>query len=152
MGILFIDVVDDDGNEKWLVVCHVLRAIDGQPPLAPEVAFEPGLRLRRDDGDEQHARANLLADLLIPCIAAAKLALIEPDFDARSLKRVADAARRLGILRGIAEKDGRVPLAHRFVKLGRAIGFIKAPQGFLRLGTQECWKRHWRATRLTSAR
>jgi hypothetical protein len=50
-------------------------------------------------------------------IAAAKLALIEPDLDSRSPKRVPDAARRLGILRGIAEKDRRVPLAHGLVSL-----------------------------------
>src|ERR1700676_4857423 len=58
------------------------RALVGNSPLEPEIAFRTRSRVCRDDRDEQRAVADLLADLQISDVAAAHLALIEPDLNA----------------------------------------------------------------------
>jgi hypothetical protein len=92
-----------------------MRAIDGEFPLAPEVTFLASLGRGRDDGDKQRAVADLLADLVVPRISAAQLALVEPDLDAARPQRLANAPRRLGILRGVAQEYGLSRLRHRGV-------------------------------------
>jgi len=87
-------------------------AIDRKLPLAPEVAFNSALRRGRDDRDEQSAVVNLLADLAVPGIPTPQLALIEPNLDAAGPKRFANALRRLGILRRIAQEDSFIRFAH----------------------------------------
>jgi hypothetical protein len=62
-----------------------------------------------DDGDEQGAGLDLLADHGIPGVATPKLALVEPHLDAGGAQRRADALCGIGVFRRIAEKDG--PLA-----------------------------------------
>jgi hypothetical protein len=49
---------------------------------------------------------DLLADRRVPCIAAPKLTLVEPDFDPNGLQARADPLRGLGVLGGVAEKNG----------------------------------------------
>ena len=51
---------------------------------------------------EERARANLAADPLIPSVAAAQFALIEPNLDSRGAKGVANPLGCLGILRCVA--------------------------------------------------
>ena len=67
----------------------------------------------RDDREEERAFPYLVANLLVPNIAAPKFALIEPDFDAGGSQCVGDTSRRLGILRGIAQKYRVRGLSHR---------------------------------------
>src|ERR1700733_11623566 len=69
----------------------------------------------RDDREEERAVPYLVANLLVPDIAAPKFALIEPDFDAGGSQCVGDTSRRLGILRGIAQEYGSSRLGHRGV-------------------------------------
>jgi hypothetical protein len=83
-----------------------MRAILRQLPLQAKIAFPSCLRVGRDDRHEQCAFFDLSADLLIPRIASAKLALVEPDLDRSSAKRIADFPRRHRVLRGIAQEDG----------------------------------------------
>ena len=52
------------------------------------------------------ARLDLLADRDVPRIATPQLALVEPDLDAGCPERLADAPRRLRILRGVAQEHG----------------------------------------------
>jgi hypothetical protein len=59
-----------------------MRALLGNAPLEPEIAFRTRRGVRRDDRDEQRAVADLLADLQVPGVPAAQLALIKPDLDA----------------------------------------------------------------------
>ena len=59
---------------------------------------------------ERHVRCpvlDLLPDFVIPGIAPAQLALVEPNLDARRRQRIANALRRLGILRGVAPETPR---------------------------------------------
>ena len=47
---------------------------------------------------------DLVSDLPVPGVPAAQLALIEKDFDAACAERFSNLLRRLGILRGVAQK------------------------------------------------
>ena len=61
-----------------------MRAIDGEFPFEPEITLEPLLGMLGNHRHEQGAGLYLLADLLVPGIPAAQLALIEEDLDAGS--------------------------------------------------------------------
>jgi hypothetical protein len=98
-------VVDHDRHEKHHVVGHVQRALDGELPLAAEVAFAACLGARRDDRHEIRAGADLVAQLGIPGLAAGELVLVEPDLEARGCESVAQRARRGPVSRGIADED-----------------------------------------------
>jgi len=104
-GDAVIGVVDDHRHEKGLLGGHVVHAVDGEPPLAPEVTLEARLSVGGNDGHEQRAFANLAADLLVPDIPTAQLALVEPDFDAAGSQRLANASGSIRVLRGVAQKD-----------------------------------------------
>jgi hypothetical protein len=69
----------------------------------------------RDDREEKRTVPYLVTNLLVPNIAASKLALIEPDFDAGRSQGVGETSRRLSILRGIAQENGSSRLGHRGV-------------------------------------
>jgi hypothetical protein len=79
-------------------------------PLEAEIPLGPLGGIGGDDRDEQGAVANLPPYLLVPGIAAAQLALVEPNFDARGLQRIADATCGRSILRGIAQENSSILL------------------------------------------
>src|SRR5580658_569078 len=79
--VLISGSVDDYGHKKRLVIGHAMRARDGEFPFAAEIALESRLGVGRYDRNEEGAISDLAADLLVPGIAAAKLALVEPHLD-----------------------------------------------------------------------
>jgi hypothetical protein len=98
--------VDRDRKKERLLLQHVMRAIDRKLPLASERALVAGFRVGRDKRDEQPAVVDSLANLPIPGVAAAQLALVEPDFNATGPQCVAHSEGCFGVLRGIAQEDG----------------------------------------------
>ena len=80
------------------------------------------MSISRDDGNEQSAGFNPLADGIVPGIAATKLALVEPHSDAVRPQRVTDPAGRRGILRGIIQEDGFGIVAHVRTGIKKAPG------------------------------
>ena len=97
-------VVDDHRQQKQVIVRHVERALDRQTPFAPKITLVAGLGARRHDGHEEIALAYLFADLLIPRIAPAQLAFVQPDVDPELGERIADRARRLAVFGCVAEE------------------------------------------------
>src|ERR1019366_7379876 len=73
----------------------------------------PRGRVGRNDRNEQRAVADLAPDLLIPHVPAAKLALVEEDFNAGRTQCLANLLRRLRILGGVAQKYRVRGLTHR---------------------------------------
>src|SRR5581483_6609860 len=93
-------------QQEHVVIRHVERALDRQPPLSPEVSLVARLGMSRADGHEVIALADLAADLLIPRITADQRALVVPHLHAEIGKGIPDELRRAPILRGVAEEDG----------------------------------------------
>src|SRR5271156_7118333 len=89
-----------------MIVRHVERPFDRQAPFTTEIAFEARLGPSRDDRHEVIAFADLLADLLIPGVAAPELALVEPDIEAKARQRIADGPRGLAVVGGITQENG----------------------------------------------
>ena len=79
--LLIAGAVDHNRHEEGLLLGQVMGALDGELPFASKIALEPFLRVLRDDRNEQRAFTDLAADLLVPQVSAAQLALIEPDLD-----------------------------------------------------------------------
>ncbi len=96
-----IRVVYDQRQKKQVIVRHVERALDRQAPFPAEITFEARLGSRRDDRHEIIAFADLLADLLVPGVAAAELALVEPDIETEARQCIADGPGGLAIIRGV---------------------------------------------------
>ena len=121
-GARLIRAVDHHRQEKEVIVRHVERALDRQTPFAAEVTLVPRLGPRRHDGHEVVALADLAADFLIPCIAAAEFALVEPYFETEARQCIAERACGLAVIRGIAEKYRcRHVRARRAIARSRAI-------------------------------
>jgi len=99
---VFADRVDRDRHQERAVGGHQVRAVDRQLPLEAEVALLALVRVARDQRHEQRALVDLPADLPAPGVAAAQLALVEPHLDPGRAQRLANAARRLRILLGVA--------------------------------------------------
>ena len=95
-------IVDDDGQEKGMIISHVKRPLDGETPFAAKISFMPRFGLRRNDRHEVIAFADLLADLLIPDISAAQIAFVVPDLEAESRQRVPEHARSFAVRGGVA--------------------------------------------------
>jgi hypothetical protein len=93
----FLCAVDDNRHEKGLPLGHVTLTFDRQSPFATEVTLIACLRVHGDHRDKQPTVVNLLADLAVPGIATAQLALVEPDLDAGSTERSCDALSGLRI-------------------------------------------------------
>src|SRR6185312_10073107 len=74
LRILLPRVIDAHGHEERPAATHQVRALIGQPPFEAKVTLGARLRVARDDGHEERAIADLLADTLIPSISPAKLA------------------------------------------------------------------------------
>jgi hypothetical protein len=106
-------LVDHDRHDEGLVVGLQARAVDGEFPLQAEIALAPPFGIRRNDGDEEMAVADLLSDRRIPGVAAAKLARVEPGFHAGIAQRRRQAQCVLGILRRVTDEDGLARIAHR---------------------------------------
>ena len=87
-------VIDDDRNNEGLRARHEVRTLVGKVPLQPEISLGTRFGVGRDQRKEQRAILDLLADLLIPGIAAAQFATVEPDFEpaARSASQMRRAA------------------------------------------------------------
>ena len=98
-----------------MIVRHIEGSLDGQSPFPAKIAFVPGLGLGRHQRHEIIAVANLLADLLIPCVPATQLAFVMPDFEPIGRERIPDPPCCLSILRRVAQKnaDRRVDRALR---------------------------------------
>src|SRR5580698_9061468 len=90
-----------------MIVRHVESAFDREPPFSSEVTFRAGFRLGGNERHEVVAFADLLADLLIPRLAATELALVVPNFETQRAQRIAKGSRGLAIPRGIAQEQGR---------------------------------------------
>src|ERR1700722_753021 len=112
LGLPVGRVIDDNGDEKRLAVCHVVSAINRELPFTPEVTFQALLRSARDDGNEQSTIADVLLDLTVPDITASQLTLVEPDLDAGGSERVTDMPCGFRILRCIAQEHGLRGLGH----------------------------------------
>ena len=80
------------------------RALDRQAPLAAKIALVPRLGSRRHDGHEVIALADLFADLLIPGVAPAQLAFVQPDLHAELRERIADRSRGLAVFGCVAQE------------------------------------------------
>jgi hypothetical protein len=82
-----------------------VAAVNGEFPFEPKIPFVAGVRVFRDHRNEQRATLDLLADRLIPGIAAAKFALIEPHLNACGADGLTETLGGLGVLGGVAEED-----------------------------------------------
>ena len=103
-GGRFRGIIHDHGEKKRPVFGQQVRALDRQFPFEPEVTLSPFFALAGDDRHEQRAFLDLAADFLVPDVAAAQFAHVEPDLDAKGPQGVGNMTGRLGILTGIAEK------------------------------------------------
>ena len=81
-GACFRKVRDVDRQQKHHVVCHIERALRGLAPLAPEIAFLPGLSGVGNNRHEIIALSNPSSNFLVPCIAASELIFVIPNVDA----------------------------------------------------------------------
>src|SRR5687768_16775208 len=90
-GSLFYHIVYDYGQDEGPVPRHDMRPLDGDFPLPPEITFAPLLRVPGDDWKEQCALLDLFSYLLVPRIAAAEIAFIEPHVDTEGPQRIRNA-------------------------------------------------------------
>jgi hypothetical protein len=73
-------------------------------PKRTHYQFAPALRGLRQNWHEQRAGLDLIADFLISRISASQFALVEPHFHTGSAQRTAYFARRLRVLRRVAQE------------------------------------------------
>jgi hypothetical protein len=79
---------------------------DRQDPTRGGKPLATRSRVCRNDRNKERAVAYLPPDPMVPDVSASKLALVEPDFDARCKQGTADPLRRFGILRGVTQEHG----------------------------------------------
>src|SRR6201987_4586059 len=97
--------IQADRHDERLVAGHPVATLIRQVPLEPEVPLATRRGVRRDDGNEERAVADLATDLLVPYLTAPQLALVEPDLDTLGPKRIADPTRNVGVLRSVANES-----------------------------------------------
>jgi len=97
-------VINDDGQEKRVIIGHVEGSFDGQPPLPAEIALGTRFGLSGDERDEEIAFAYLPANLLIPRISSVQTTLVVPDIKSKCRKGLLESLRCRPILRGVAQK------------------------------------------------
>ena len=95
---LIASAVNDDRYQERLLLGHVMGAFDREVPLVPKIPLEPLLGVLGDHRNEESAVVDLVPDLLIPCVTAPQLALIEKDLDPRRTQCLANLLRGLRIL------------------------------------------------------
>jgi hypothetical protein len=83
-----------------------MGALDAEFPFPAEVALGPFLGVGGDDGKEKGAGADLRLDFGVPRVAAAQLALVEPDLQPKGPQGIGNPPSRLGILAGVTKENG----------------------------------------------
>src|ERR1700691_209623 len=101
-----------------------MRAIDCKLPFEAEIAFGPTTGVFRYDRNEQRAGLDLLSDRVVPGVAAAQFALVEPHLDARGAQGPADALGGRCILGGVAEENGVIGFVHDYRVVVPGAGLI----------------------------
>src|ERR1700751_5102091 len=136
--------IQADRHDERLVAGHPVATLIRQVPLEPEVPLATRRGVRRDDGNEERAVADLATDLLVPHITAPQPALVEPDFNALGPKRIADPTRSIGVLRSVAKEyrpGGRGDLVWRLCPHSRPSSVVcrheNAPRHWLH-ATRPC--------------
>jgi hypothetical protein len=109
--IIIARIVDDDRQQKREVRIHEVTAINRQLPFESEIALTALVRGVRDDREERQTGLDLPADRLVPRIAAAKLAPVEPDLNVAGAQCL-NPLGSLRVLGGVAEKDCTRSLSH----------------------------------------
>ena len=66
-----------------------MRSVYRELPFEAEITLLALVRMPRDDWYEEDAGFDLLANRLVPDVAASERALVKPDLDARSPQRLA---------------------------------------------------------------
>ena len=89
-----------------MVVGHIERSLDSQPPLPSKIALVSCLGLGRHERHEIVAVANLFTNLLVPGIPAAEFAFVVPNLKSIGRERIPNPSRSLTILRGVTQKNG----------------------------------------------
>ena len=105
VGVGLAGLVQCDRQDERLAFGHEVRSLLRQPPLEPEVALEPALRVAGNQRHEQGAVLDFAADFLIPRVAAAQFALIKPDLDPVGAEGRGNAFSRGRVFMGIAEEN-----------------------------------------------
>jgi hypothetical protein len=90
--------IDDDGYEEREFIGDISLTFHSELPLAAEIPFKPGLGVGGDDGNEERAVSDLIADLAIPSVSAPEFALVKPDLDASGPQSAANLPCRARIL------------------------------------------------------
>ena len=119
-GLVLDRGIEADGHDKGAAAGDEERALFGQMPLEAEIAFVPRLGLRRHDGHEQRAGADLLADSLIRFVAAALGLLVEPHLDARGPEGGDERSGGGGVGRRDGQEHGFARFAHAAALVGEA--------------------------------
>ena len=96
--------VYDHGQEKGVIVGHVKRSLDGEPPLPAEIALGAHLGLGGYERHEKIAFADLPTDLLVPRVPSVQGAFVVPDLKPARRQGVPDGLRRRAIFRGVAQR------------------------------------------------
>jgi hypothetical protein len=79
-------VINDDRQEKGVIIGHVEGSFDRQPPLTAEISLGTRFGPSGNERHEEIAFANLPADLLIPRIPSVQTTLVVPDFKSKRRK------------------------------------------------------------------
>ena len=108
-NVLFVvtRLIDHHRDKERLVGRYEVRTIDCQLPLESEVTFSPFMGMSRDDGQEERAGLDLLADGLVPGVPTPQLGPIEPDLDPGSSERIANTAGGLPVGGSVGKEHGR---------------------------------------------
>jgi hypothetical protein len=99
-------VVDAHRNKECALAPYEVRALLGEMPFEAKVPLDSGLRPRGNDWYEERAITDLVTYALVPRIAAAQLALVEPNLNSGSPESMANPLHSLRVLRGVAQKYG----------------------------------------------
>jgi hypothetical protein len=97
-GLLIACTVNDDRHQEGHLLGHVVCTFDGELPFVAKIAVKPLLGVLGDHRNEDGAVVDLVPGLLIPCVPAPQLALIEKDLDAGRTQCLANLTRSLRIL------------------------------------------------------
>lgn len=106
-------LVDDDRQDEDMIIGHVERALDREAPFSAEITLVARFGVRRDDGHEEIAFANLPPDLLIPGIPADQVALVVPHLEPVTGQGLSQRLCRAPVFRGVAQENCRAQALRR---------------------------------------